>query len=522
MKQRRRGISSIYGFIMIFLLSMASIQTWSSAVGSISELESASQQSHQLEQAQSLEHLSLSLSDGNLTVTNDGQAPSTIDYLRLVYANTSRTVSMDDSLAVGLSTTVAVAGSVRSLEVVTSAGNTFVLSPQEADPDGPSYWGAETSPVSGEADAQVYQNPSNPSTVYIGSGSSVDAFTASGHLLWSFDAGQGFVTDVMPLSDGHVYVSTGYQYQTNTAELYELGPEGQLIASYSVRLDQQVDQDTPTQMPVSKGVDSTYALYDGWFYSSSGPISAIGSDFHPMAAADNSDFYFYQAYDEGIVANDTCQGAGDDVSLTSFTPGSVLVLPNWTQTLYLATCGSYTPQLVGATAGDGLLAGVFAGEAYSGGEETLYSGSNSFLFVIDADGAIEYSSGLPTSGYSPSMATDGTNVYLALPQSDEVQVFNLPTRTLSTYDVGFPASQLIYGQGHLFLISADGVRVYGSGMQLEKTISLAPFSLTSSSNGFPSEASIHNPSFILLNSTSYAALLENSTGYSNLVIGRYA
>ena len=66
------------------------------------------------------------------------------------------------------------------------------------------------------------------------------------------------------------------------------------------------------------------------------------------------------------------------------------------------------------------------------------------------------------------------------------------------------------------------MKVYGSGMGLEKTISFAPLALSSSANGFLSETALHNPSFILLNSTSYAALLENSTGYTTMVIGRYA
>ncbi len=101
MRRGSRGISSIYGFIMIFLLSMASIQTWSSAVGSLTELQGASDQSHQLEQMQGLEHLSLSLSDGNLTIANDGQIPSTLDYLRLVGQNDSKTIALEGMLAVG-------------------------------------------------------------------------------------------------------------------------------------------------------------------------------------------------------------------------------------------------------------------------------------------------------------------------------------------------------------------------------------------------------------------------------------
>ncbi len=140
MRRGSRGISSIYGFIMIFLLSMASIQTWSSAVGSLTELQGASDQSHQLEQMQGLEHLSLSLSDGNLTIANDGQVPSNLDYLRLVGQNDSKTIALEGELAVGGSMKVPVEGSGQSVEVVTSLGNVFVLSRLGADPGGPGYW----------------------------------------------------------------------------------------------------------------------------------------------------------------------------------------------------------------------------------------------------------------------------------------------------------------------------------------------------------------------------------------------
>src|SRR5271156_6805787 len=124
--KRRKGISSIYGFIMIFLLSMASLQVWSSAVGSMTAIQSASDQSHQIEQMQGLEHLLLSTSQGNLTVTNDGQVPSSVEYLRLVNQNDSTTLPVDRQLQVGSSFQVPVKAGY-SVEVVTALGNVFVL-----------------------------------------------------------------------------------------------------------------------------------------------------------------------------------------------------------------------------------------------------------------------------------------------------------------------------------------------------------------------------------------------------------
>ena len=96
-----KAISSVYGFIMIFLLSMASIQTWSSAVGAMESIQGASDQSAQVDQLQGIEHLSLSLSGSNLTISNDGQVTSTIEFLRFVQPNSSRTVRLDAAVDVG-------------------------------------------------------------------------------------------------------------------------------------------------------------------------------------------------------------------------------------------------------------------------------------------------------------------------------------------------------------------------------------------------------------------------------------
>ena len=123
---------------------MASIQTWSSAVGSLTELQGASDQSHQLEQMQGLEHLSLSLSDGNLTVANDGQIPSTLDDLRLVGQNDSKTIAARrGARRSGAPMKVPVEGSGQSVEVVTSLGNVFVLSRRAR-----TRWGPATGPDS--------------------------------------------------------------------------------------------------------------------------------------------------------------------------------------------------------------------------------------------------------------------------------------------------------------------------------------------------------------------------------------
>jgi hypothetical protein len=514
---RSKGISSIYGFIMIFLLSMASLQVWSSAVGSLTEIQGASDQSHQLEQMQGLEHLALSASQGNLTVTNDGQVPSTIEFLRLVDQNDSSTVAVERQLAVGSSFEVPVKAGY-TVEVVTALGNVFLLASSAGFP----FSGLTVEQTdAGDSNTELFQNPYDPSMFFAGSGSEVSAFSAEGSRLWSFDAGQGFVTDVMPISGGDIYVSVGYQFGSNAATLYELSPGGGVMASYPVRLDQEVNGPAVSQAPVSKGEDAQDALYDGWFYSASGQATGVPSDDFPLAASDSSHFYFYQtlgvSLDQGV-----CSGGGDEIKLYSYTPALPSPTLTWTDYLYTEACDGYPPQILGATAGNGLVAGLFAETPYVAPGLTEYSGQNPYLVVTTTSGDVLYDGTMPTGGYSGSIATDGSNVYLALPQADEVQAVSGAGDTVKTYVLGFPASQLLWAYGSLFAISSDEVKVYGSGMSLEKTMVFAPLTISSFSNGFLSESSLHAASFLPINSTSYAALLENSTGYTSMVVGNYA
>jgi len=90
------------------------------------------------------------------------------------------------------------------------------------------------------------------------------------------------------------------------------------------------------------------------------------------------------------------------------------------------------------------------------------------------------------------------------------------------HNIGIPASTLVWADNSLFAISASQVNVYDSSMNLKKTIDFAPLSFYSLSNSKPLEQQMVQPSFLVLNSTSYVALLRNSTGYGSLVVGAYA
>jgi hypothetical protein len=514
-----KGISSVYGFIMIFLLSMASIQTWSSAVSAMDSIQGASDQSHQLQQLQSIERLSLSLSGGNLTIENSGQVPSTVEFLRLLRANSSRTVPLDVPVGVGASVVERVPGGY-SVEAITSLGNVFLLTPA-SDPQGTIWTGAAG--AGGSRNTQLFENPYNPSLFYVSSGARVYAFHASGSLAWSFDAGVGVVTDVMPISGGQVYVSVGYAAPSNAGSLYELGEDGHVATSFSVRVLDSPDgpSDVATQS-VSRGVDSNYVYYDGWFYSAGGPTASSSVSGGLLAGTDASSFYLYSPV--GGSTYGICQPWGNEMVFDSYSPSPSypgVLQPNWTAFAYLGPCTRYDPQLLGASTGGGVLATLFAAPYFSDSPLQALPGYNPYIAVISASGQTLYDKEAPSNGYS-AVATDGSDVYLALPQLDEVQVLSLSSQTVATHDVGIPASNLVCDYGLLFAISPSEVKVYDGSMVLVRTINLAPLTLASSSNSFPFEPALQAPSFLVLNSTSYAALADNATGYSTLILGNYA
>ncbi|MGA2663712.1 MAG: hypothetical protein ABSF83_02035 [Nitrososphaerales archaeon] len=528
-----KGISSVYGFILIFLLSMASIQTWSSAVSALDGIQSAADQAHEVQQLQGLEQLSLTQSSGNLTIANVGQVPSTVQFLRLSAGNSSRIVDLGAALGVGETLHESVPPG-DSVEAVTSLGNVFSV-PEGSDPPG-SVWSGTVGADPGSG-ARLYDDPYDASSLYLSSGSTVVALTPSGAVEWTFDAGVGTVTDVLPLVGGHVYVSVDYDAATNNAELYELDGSGAAVASYPVRLmaspgvsDSYVppgDTETWGSQPVAKGVDSSYAFYDGWFYSSSGAVASIASDPALLAATDPSDFYLYSTI--GVPYDDNaCPTEGNSMQFASYTadsspPGRIIL--NWSQDVWLGSCNRFPQQLISASTGGGVLAAIFSDPYFSesvvGTYYESYTGENPYLVVLSSSsGQILYQGDAPCAACT-SVATDGTDVYLAVPVSDEIQVVHVATGSISSYRVGSPVSDLLMEDGDLFAISDSAVTVYTSSMALEKTIPLAPMSLASALDPQQAGGASPGPSFLVINSTSYAMLEESSSGRLAVVVGEY-
>ncbi|HUK74712.1 MAG TPA: hypothetical protein VLU99_02885 [Nitrososphaerales archaeon] len=539
-RRKRAGLSSVYGFIMIYLLVIASLQAVSTALSSSEKADAAAQQAGQVAQMRSLERLSVGMSGGNVTIANDGLIPSRLSFLLLQNSTLSKELPVEDSLPVG-SSVVIEAGSTgafpSSVAVVTSLGNVFASSPSSAHSGGS--WKTLQAGLGGPGiDMQVFQNPSDPTRFFVSEGPSAYAYSSlTAAPIWSFDAGQGEVTDVLPLSDGTAYVSDGYFGDQFTSNLFELTASGVSAASYSMRLlrlyttieVQYPDDDLPPypvgSQPVQKGTDGLYAYYDGWFLSSEGPSpTTVPSDTYNLAASDATQFYVYAA-----TANPggfSCTNpSGNQVTIYAYSAGSQGIETAWSTPVYFNFCNLYPDDLLASTAGSGVVAALFSNTYwtqpnYYGGP---YEGTNPFLAVLSSSsGALLRSGMLDSNGYT-SLATDGKDVYLSIPSSDEVEVLSATGNGAGTfYNVGIPASTLVWADGSLFAISASRVNVYTPSMTLEKSIDFSPLAFYSLTNSKPLEEQLVQPSFLVLNSTSYLALLRNSTGFGDLVLGAYA
>jgi hypothetical protein len=537
-ERRRAGLSSVYGFIMIYLLVIASLQAVSLSLSSSEAADAAAQQAGQVAQMRSLERLEVaSAPGGNVTITNDGLIPSELSFLLLQGSSGSTELPVQESVAVGASVVVN-EGSAHSssVAVVTSLGNVFASSSTASALSG----GGKTleAAIGGpDVDAQIYQNPSDPTRFFLADGPSASAYSAlTGTQLWSFDAGQGEVTDVLPLSGGGVYVSDGYYGDQFTSNLFDLSSSGTSLATYTMRLFRlftTVEVQYPNNgqppypvgsQPVEKGVDALYAYYDGWFLSSGGPSqTTVPADSYDLATSDASQFYVYSSSSNPGGFGCT-NPRGNVVTMSAYSANAEGVGEQWSTPVFFNNCDEYPNYQIASTAGSGLLVSLFSQTywtepTYYGGP---YQGANPLLAVLSSSsGALLRSGPLDSNGYS-SVATDGTHVYLSIPSSDEVEVLSASGSGAGTfYDVGIPATSLLWADGSLFAISSSQVDVYDSSMILEKAIDFSPLAFYSLSNSKPLETQMIQPSFLVLNSTSYLALLRNSTGYGSLVLGGY-
>jgi hypothetical protein len=541
-RRDRAALSSVYGFIMIYLLAIASLQAISMSLSSSQNAESAAQRAGQVAQMRSLEHLRVGISRaGDVTIANDGLIPSSLSLLLMRNSSLSRELLLRQSLPVGASVVLSTKPAPSfpsSVAVVTSLGNVFSSSHSSAPPSGGT-WKTLLDGIAGPGvDAQLYQNTGDPTRFFLSTGSSAFAFSSSkGTELWSFNESQGTVTDVLPLSDGGVYVSDGYFGDHFSSSLSRLTSSGAPSWTYTMRLlrlysaleIQFPDNDQPPSpigsQPVQKGAGGLYAYYDGWFFSSAGPSqTTVPADSFNLASSDESQFYlFTSGADPGGWG--CTQPRGNTITVYAYSANASGVQKEWTTPVFLNVCDYYPSEVIASSAGSGLVASLFSETYWSQGNYFggPYQGGNPFLAVLSSStGEILRSGNLDSSGYT-SLATDGTRVYLSIPSSGEVEVVSASGGGGGTFhNLGFPASKLIWAYNSLFAISDRQVRVYDSSMSLKKSLDFSPQSFYSLSNSKPFEPQMMQPSFLVLNSTSYVALLRNSSGYGSLVVGAFA
>ena len=566
---RRRGIATIVGTLFFALTFLAAIGSLAYLEGVQTQYNNAVQSSLNLQSQHQRESLAYQpLTNGTLYVQNNAASSSQIVATILKFANgsvyefpASASVGSSNLLAVaglipnsnfGLSTCLskydtilATTGTGNLVGLVTSLGNVFWYG-NSASSSLPSQnlnvgstWKSFTDIGASDAPSQIYQNPSDPTRFYLSVGSTVYAFSSvTGGVLWSFNAGQGVVTDVLPLSNGAVYVSDGYYGDQFTSIVFELTSSGTSVTAYTMRLLRlytTVEVQYPNNgqppypvgsQPVQKGTDSLYAYYDGWLLSSSGLSSTtIPADSYNLASSDANQFYLYvpSANPGGFGCSNP---RGNVVTMYAYSANAAGVQEQWSNYVFLNICNEYPDYALASSAGSGVVASLFSDTywtqpTYYGGP---YQGANPYLAVLSSSsGAVLYSNYMDQPAYSSSLVTDGTYVYLGVLGSNQIERVTISTGAKSFYATQVPPSYLFYSYGDIFAVGNDGFQVFNSNMNSLKVIQFGTNSeLYSYGNPLPLELGLHQASFLVLNSTTYAALLRNPvTGLGTLQIGRY-
>jgi hypothetical protein len=125
LKSERKGLSAVYGFIVIFTLLMAGIGAALTIMDSQASVWSAQDRARQIQASQQAERLALSLNGSSLTIRNVGLAPSQVLYLYQKGVTTSTDRRLGASLQEGSNLTTTVARGMLSFAVITSLGNVF-------------------------------------------------------------------------------------------------------------------------------------------------------------------------------------------------------------------------------------------------------------------------------------------------------------------------------------------------------------------------------------------------------------
>ncbi|MDV3277289.1 MAG: hypothetical protein LYZ69_02335 [Nitrososphaerales archaeon] len=127
MKTGRRGLSAVFGFLVIFMLLMAGLAAISTELNAQNSVWSSQERARQVENTRQLEHLTLSLNGSFLVVRNDGLVQSQLQYL-VREANQSMTdTKVQSLLQTGSTSAIPIASQASGYAVITQLGNVFWL-----------------------------------------------------------------------------------------------------------------------------------------------------------------------------------------------------------------------------------------------------------------------------------------------------------------------------------------------------------------------------------------------------------
>ena len=121
----RKGLSAVYGFIVIYLLIMAGLSAISNDASSQASLDQSINRAKQVDALRSSEHLDVRYFNGSLNVVNDG---SVVSGLQDIVSRTSSGTSMMSAayqLPVGGNVTLPGPSGAQAAGVLTSLGNLF-------------------------------------------------------------------------------------------------------------------------------------------------------------------------------------------------------------------------------------------------------------------------------------------------------------------------------------------------------------------------------------------------------------
>ena len=481
---RRRGIASIVGTLFFALTFLAAIGSLAYLEGVQTQYNNAVQSSLNLQSQHQRESLAYQpLTNGTLYVQNNGASSSQIVATILRFANgsvyefpASASVGSSNLLAVaglipnsncGLSTCLSkydtilastdtgnLVGLVTSLGNVFWYGNTVTSSLPSQNLKVGSTWKSFTNIGANDAPSQIYQNPSDPTRFYLSSARpSTRSPRRPGGVLWSFDAGQGEVTDVLPLSDGGVYVSDGYygdQFTSTSSRLVVLRDLGHgLHDEAAAGSTPRSRSSTPTtasrptpwaRSPSRRGRTASTPT------TTAGSSPRAGSHRRPSRrtpttsrARTRNQFYLYipSANPGGFGCSNP---RGNVVTIYAYSANAQGVQEQWSTTSP-STPATSTPTSSRVIGGLGRRRSLFSQTywtqpTYYGGP---YPGANPYLAVLSSSsGAVLYSNYMDQPAYSSSLVTDGTYVYLGVLGSNQIERVTISSGAKSFYATQVP------------------------------------------------------------------------------------